>query len=163
MADEDGRAPQHGCSLEAYLEGPSLTEGQRRRLRLFQAVEGAICARIERICTEEAIDVTDVAVLVVAPEVRELFFGDAPAAGPRQARDGGPTSVVLGHRDRLHAFLHGALPPSEDAPFDPYADLTEPAPARCVRVLIVDHESLTVMSYGTFVTVSLDSSRMPRA
>jgi len=71
--------------------------------------------------------------------------------------------VILGHRDKLHAFLHAMLPPVEDAPFDPYADLLEPATARCVRVLIVDHESLTVMSYGTFVTVSMDASRMPQA
>jgi hypothetical protein len=125
-------------------------------------VEGGICTRIERICTEEGIEVVDVAVLVVAPDVQAIFFASAPGALD-VAGEGARTSVILGHRDKLHAFLHAMLPPVEDAPFDPYADLLDPAPARCVRVLIVDHESLTVMSYGTFVTVSMDASRMPQA
>ena len=177
MSNDGGRS-LHGCGLEAYLEEPGLTEGQRRRLGLFHAVEGGICTRIERLCTEEAIEVTDVAVLVVAPDVHALFFtndaltNDALTDGaladgaPGQPTGGGDvarTSVILGHRDKLHAFLHTMLPPSDDAPFDPYADLLDPAPSRCVRVLIVDHDSLTVMSYGTFVTVSMDAARMPMA
>jgi hypothetical protein len=169
-----------GCSLEAYLQEPELTEGQRRRLRLFQTVEAGICARIERYCTENALEVTDLAVLVIAPEAQALFFDVAPhavsvgAGGERAVRApparpgaGGSSapavSVILGHRERLHGFLHAVLPPCEDAPFDPYADLIEPSPSRCVRVLIVDHESLTVMSYGMFVTLRLDVSQMPQA
>ncbi len=195
MSDECGRTA--GCNLDNYLKEPGLPEGQRRRLRLFQTVETGICHRIERFCTENALEVTDLAVLVVAPEAQILFFNGAlepePADGvsdgyplpglsadATRTRDQGPAdagrrasgpgrssmpsvSVILGHRERLHAFLHSVLPPSDDAPFDPYMDLRDPAPARCVRVLIVDHESLTVMSYGTFVTLRLDVSQMPQA
>jgi hypothetical protein len=154
-----------GCSLETYLQEPGLTEGQRRRLRLFQTVEAGICARIERYCTENALDVTELSVLVIAPEAHALFFDAAPARGP--GNGGVPRApsiqVILGHREQLHAFLHAVLPPSEDAPFDPYADLLEQAPPRCVRVLIVDQESLTVMSYGSFITLRLDVSQMPEA
>jgi hypothetical protein len=89
--------------------------------------------------------VTDVAVLVVAPSAHDLFFpGIVEAKG---------TSVVLGHRLKLHAFLCAMLP---GAAVDPYADLLEPTPPCCVRVLIVDDESLTVMSYGSFVTIRDD-------
>jgi len=200
MADDCGRAV--GCNLDSYLTEPGVPEGQRRRLRLFQTVEAGICHRIERFCTENALEVTELAVLVVAPEAQLLFFDGALEPEPESdaqrgfalgfsARDGHPSpraldhghadageeaspgssrrrpmpsvSVILGQRERLHAFLHSVLPPSEDAPFDPYMDLRDPAPARCVRVLIVDHESLTVMSYGTFVTLRLDISEMPEA
>ncbi|UQA63856.1 hypothetical protein E8A73_031920 [Polyangium aurulentum] len=143
------------ASLAAFLDDPSLTEGQRRRLSLFRTVENGICSRIEQMCVTSGLEVTDVAVLVVDASAQGLFFqGDDTVNG---------TCVVLGHRERLYAFLTSVLPPAEDAPFDPYEDLREPAPARCVRVLIVDHESLTVMSYGTFVTVRLDASEMPEA
>lgn len=201
MADECGRAV--GCNLDNYLQEPGLPEGQRRRLRLFQTVESGICHRIERFCTENPLEVTDLAVLVVAPEAQQLFFDGALEPPPVDGLGGGvhgagdgyhipgfsaeappgleegarrtgggrshgasalpSVSVILGHRERLHAFLHSVLPPTDDAPFDPYMDLRDPAPARCVRVLIVDHESLTVMSYGTFVTLRLDVSQMPEA
>lgn len=165
MIDEHERPV--GCSLEAYLQEPGLPEGQRRRLRLFQAVESGVCSRIERFCTENGLEVTDLAVLLVAPEAHPLFegtleVGDGGSAGARRAGLP-PISVILGHRERLRAFLCAVLPKAEDAAFDPYGDLLEPAPARCVRVLIVDDESLTVMSYGTFVTLRMDVAQMPQA
>jgi hypothetical protein len=98
-------------------------------------------------CGEGGIEVIDVAVLVIAPEARGIFFEDDVASG---------VSVVIGHRDRIRDFLGAALPPAPDAPSDPYADLAEAAPPRCVRVLVIDDESLTVLSYGTFVTVRVD-------
>ena len=80
---------------------PTVPEGQLRMLRLFQAVEMGVCARVEQICTESGVDVTDVAVLVVAPTAHPLFFGDQ--------RTPPGTSVVIGHREKLHEFLHTAL------------------------------------------------------
>jgi hypothetical protein len=136
--------------LRASLDDESLTPGQRKRIAVFQSVEAPICARIEEMCGEGGIEVTDVAVLVVAPEARGIFFeGDAEPG----------VSVVLGHRRMVRDFLCAALPPLPDAPEDPYGDLGEEAPPRCVRVLVVDEEALTVLSYGTFVTVSVDPNR----
>jgi len=133
--------------LRASLDDASLTPGQRKRISIFQSVENEVCARIEEACASGAMDVTDVAVLVIAPEAHGLFFDE-------QVEEG--VSVILGHRERLHGFLESALPPSPDAPANPYADLLEPAPECCVRVMVIDDESLTVMSYGTFVTVRVD-------
>jgi hypothetical protein len=144
---DDGTQPAPG-SLAAYLEDPSLSPGQRSRLAIFQSVEGGVCARIEQMCEATGLEVTDVAILVVAAAAHGFVFGES---GGEAA-----TSVVLGHREKLHAFLSRTLPPTEGAPFDPYGDLLEPAPSRCVRVLVLDEESLTVMSYGTFVTVRID-------
>ncbi|WP_437870525.1 hypothetical protein [Sorangium sp. So ce363] len=148
-----------GCSLEAYIEEPGLTEGQRRRLRLFQTVEEAVSRRVERLCTSSEIEVTDAAILVVSPAARRVFFridarGSAEAPG---------ASVIVDHRARLHEFLHAVLPPVDDAPFDPYVDLLAPSPPQCVRVLIVDEDSLTVLNYGAFVVVNLDRREMPKA
>jgi hypothetical protein len=143
MEHDGGSTPD---DLSAWLDDPSLTDGQRRRLRVFHGVEGSVSARIEQLCGGGDLDVMDVAVLVVAPPAQEMFFGGELGAG---------TSVILGHRSRIHAFLSRMLPAAKDAPFDPYADLLEPAPLRCVRVLVIDDESLTVMSYGTFVTVEM--------
>jgi hypothetical protein len=109
-----------------------------------------VCARIEEVSGSGEVAVIDVAVLVIAPEAHDLFFDGEVEKG---------TSVVMGHRERLYAFLTSALPPPQEAGVDPYADLLEPAPARCVRVLVIDDESLTVMSYGTFVTVEMDPKR----
>lgn len=134
--------------LRAGLEDAALTPGQRKRLSIFQSVEAVVCSRIEEICGGGGLDVTDVAALVIAPAARGLFFDE----------DEGETgvSVVIGHRNRVRAFLQSSLPASPDAPSDPYADLLEPAPPRCVRVMVIDDQSLTVMSYGTFVTVEVD-------
>jgi hypothetical protein len=136
------------------LDDPSLTPGQRRRVELFAGVEATVCERIEQLCVAGGLPVTDTAVLVVAPNANELVFGDEMGRG---------TSVLLGHRLRVYEFLEAALPKAPDAPFDPYADLLDPAPARCVRVLVLDHESLTVMSYGTFVTVRVDPGKQAQA
>ncbi|MGK4006355.1 hypothetical protein WMF31_27300 [Sorangium sp. So ce1036] len=149
----------HGCSLEAVLEEPGLTEGQRSRLRLFQTVEALVCDRVEQLCARGGLDVTDTAILVVSPAAHRLFFR---GAAPGNAEPSG-ASVVLGHRERLHGLLHAVLPPAAEAPFDPYADLLAPSPPQCVRVLIVDEGSLTILNYGAFVVVRLDRSEMPRA
>ncbi|APR86752.1 hypothetical protein A7982_12101 [Minicystis rosea] len=134
------------AGITAHLDDPSLTPGQRRRVALFAGVENAVCARIEEMCAAGGLEVADTAVLVVAPSANDMVFGDDMGNG---------TSVLLGHRLRVYEFLEAALPKAPHAPFDPYADLLEPAPVRCVRVLVLDHESLTVMSYGTFVTVRM--------
>jgi hypothetical protein len=136
--------------IASDLDDPSLTPGQKRRVRLFAQVEATVTERIEELCVSGGLEVTDVAVLVVAPSAHELVFGEQICAG---------TSVLLGHRDHIYEFLSAALPKAEDAPFDPYADLRDPAPPECVRVLVLDHESLTVLSYGTFVTVQVPSSK----
>jgi hypothetical protein len=149
----------HGCSLEACLAEPGLTEGQRRRLRLFQTVEETVSERVEELCACGELDVTDAAILVVSPAARRLLFRSAASA----AADSPGASLILGHRARLHEFLHTVLPPADEAPLDPYADLLAPSPPRCVRVLIVDEDSLTILNYGTFVVVSLDPSEMPKA
>lgn len=141
--ERDGMA----FDLDAYLEEASLTDGQRRRLRLFQSVEREACARVEALCEGSGLEVTDVAALIIGPTAPEVFFG------PGIDR---MISVVLGHRSRIYALLHAVLPPLFDAEIDPYADLFAPAPDRCIRVLIIDEESLTVLSYGTFVTVRID-------
>jgi hypothetical protein len=151
MAHDSGSTPE---DFSAWLDDPSLTDGQKRRLRVFHSVEGSVSARIELLCAGGDLDVVDVAVLVVAPTAQEIFFGGELGPG---------TSVILGHRSRIHAFLCQMLPPAPDAPFDPYADLLEPAPVRCVRVLVIDDESLTIMSYGTFVTVQMDTGNHAEA
>ncbi len=133
--------------LGAWLDDASLTLGQKKRLSIFHSVETPVCARIQEVCGAGGVEVTDVAVLVIAPEARALFFDED------EAGDG--VSVVIGHRTRVRAFLNATLPPAPSAPSDPYADLLQPAPARCVRVMVVDDESLTVLSYGTFVTVQV--------
>jgi hypothetical protein len=136
--------------LRAWLDDAALTPGQKKRLSVFQSVEAPVCARIEEVCGVGGVEVTDVAVLVIAPEARELFFDDPESTG---------VSVVIGHRIRVRSFLEAALPASPNAPSDPYADLLEEAPARCVRVLVIDDESITVMSYGTFVTVRVEPGK----
>jgi len=133
--------------LDVYLNDASLSEGQRRRLGLFRSVESGVCSRIESLCERSGIEVTDVAVLVIGPSAQEAFFG---WGGERVI------NVVLGHRTRVYALLNVVLPPLPEAPVDPYADLLQPSPDRCVRVLIIDEESITVMSYGTFITVRVD-------
>jgi hypothetical protein len=146
---DDGTGARSG-GLRAWLDDEALTPGQKKRLSLFQSVEMPVCARIEEVCGAGGMEVTDVAVLVIAPEARGLFFDDVEGVG---------VSVIIGHRSRLRAFLVAALPPAPGAPADPYADLLEEAPPRCVRVLVIDDESLTVLSYGTFVTVLVDPAR----
>jgi hypothetical protein len=136
--------------LSGFLDDESLTPGQKRRLAVFQSVESAVCERIEEVCGSGEVEITDVAVLVIAPAAHDLFFDEDVERG---------VSVVLGHRNRVEEFLRATLPPAEDAPSDPYADLQQPAPERCVRVLVIDDESLTVMSYGTFVTVEMDPTK----
>lgn len=148
MDDEDSR------KFEAQLEAAALTSGQRRRLSIFQLVENGVSARIEAFCEQTGAEAVDVGVLIIAPTANGVFFGSGREQG---------TAVVLGNRRRLHAFLEEVLPPVDGAPFDPYADLLEPAPLRCVRVLIIDDESLTVLSYGSFITVELDPAAMASA
>lgn len=148
MDDDDTR------DLDTHLEDPALTSGQRQRLGIFKAVEAGVSERIEAFCGETGAAVTDVAVLIIAPSAQGVFFGPAEERG---------TAVILGERARLHAFLASVLPPVPGAPFDPYTDLLEPAPDRCVRVLIIDDESLTVLSYGSFITVELDPARIAMA
>ena len=146
---DDGTNARSG-DLRAWLDDPELSAGQKKRLSIFQSVEGPVCARIEEVCGSGGVEVMDVAVLVIAPEAHHIFFEEVETPG---------VSVVIGHRSRVHAFLDAALPPSPDAPSDPDADLLEEAPPRCVRVMVIDDESLTVMSYGTFVTVRVDPGK----
>ena len=148
MDDEKSR------NFEAQLDAEALTSGQRRRLGIFQVVENRVSERIEAFCEETGAEVVDVAVLIIAPAANAVFFGSATEPG---------TAVILGDRLRLHAFLGEVLPRAPDVLFDPYADLLEPAPLRCVRVLIIDDESLTVLSYGSFITVELDPRAMASA
>jgi hypothetical protein len=148
MHDDGSETRSHG--LRAWLDDAALTPGQRKRISIFQSVESAICARIEEVCGAGELEVTDVAVLVIAPEARGLFFDDDTGQG---------VSVVIGHRGQLYAFLDTTLPPDPEAAVDPYADLLEPAPSCCVRVMVVDDASLTVMSYGTFVTVHVEPGK----
>jgi hypothetical protein len=147
---DDGSESGSG-GLRAWLDDASLTPGQKKRLSIFHSVESPVCARIEEVCGAGGVEVTDVAVLVIAPAARALFFDE------EETGDG--VSVVIGHRSRVRAFLNATLPPAETAPSDPYADLLEAAPPRCVRVMVIDDESLTVLSYGTFVTVRVDPGR----
>ena len=86
---EGAPAPERG-DIEAFLQSEDLTEGQRRRLRVLQAVEQAVTARVEEMCSTTTVEVTDVAVLVVAPE-----------------------------RNKLHAFLTDVLPPARTRPSIP--------------------------------------------
>jgi len=148
MDDEETR------DLDAHLDDPALTSGQKRRLGIFQTVESGVSTRIEAFCEETGAAVTDVAVLIIASSAQGVFFGPAEERG---------TAVILGERRRLRGFLVSMLPPVPGAPFDPYADLLESAPDRCVRVLILDDESLTVLSYGSFITVELDPARIAQA
>jgi hypothetical protein len=157
--DRGRRSP--GCNLEAFLNEPGLGEGQRRRLRLFQGVEEAVSGRVEQLCARGGLDVTDAAVLIVSASARALILR-GPASDDSEARPPGVT-ILLGHRERLYGFLHAALPPAEDTAFDPFEDLLEPSPHQCVRVLVVDDESITVLSYGAFVTLSLELGGMPEA
>lgn len=140
--------------LEAHLDDQALTSGQQRRLGVFKGVESGVSTRIETFCEETGAEVSDVAVLIIAPTAHGIFFGATEEQG---------TAVILGDRVRLHAFLETVLPPVPGAPFDPYADLLESAPPRCVRVLIIDDESLTVLSYGSFITVDLNPVPMAMA
>ncbi|WP_231511865.1 hypothetical protein [Chondromyces apiculatus] len=160
-------------NLDRYLQEPGVSEGQRSRLRLFQSMETNVCTKVERFCTDNGVEVTDLAVLIVAPEAHVLFQ-DALKTNPgRVAGRGGEgsvhlsalpsASVILGHRTRLHAFLRAALPTDDAEVQDPYRDLLVPSPMRCVRILIIDSDSITIMSYGTFVTVQMDLASMPDA
>lgn len=145
--ERDGKA----SDLDVCLDDASLTEGQKRRLELFRAVESGICSRIETLCERSGLEVTDVAVLVIGPSAPDVFFG-----GQRER----VINVVMGHRSRIYALLIGLLPPLPEAPIDPYADLLEPSPDRCVRLLIIDEESITVLSYGSFITVRIDPGNL---
>jgi hypothetical protein len=147
---DDGSESRSG-GLRAWLDDASLTRGQKKRLSIFQSVESPVCARIEEVCGAGGVEVTDVAVLVIAPQARALFFDEEEV--------GTGVAVVIGHRTRVRAFLNATLPPAPTAPSDPYADLLEAAPDCCVRVMVVDDESLTVLSYGTFVTVRMGPGR----
>ena len=144
---DDGHAIS---DLDAYIASGELSDGQKSRLRVFQGVESGVCTRVEQLCEKTGMEVTDVAVLVIAPQAHGLFFNE-PQETPG-------TDVVLGHRTKLYGFLNAVLPPAADAPYDPYVDLQEAAPLRCVRVLIIDDDSITVLCYGTFVTVRMDPS-----
>jgi hypothetical protein len=146
---DDGKDGRAG-GLGAWLDDATLTAGQKKRLSIFQSVESLACARIEELCGDGGVEVSDAAVLVIAPEAQGLFFEETDPPG---------VGVVIGHRSRILEFLDDALPKAPDAPSDPYADLREPAPPRCVRVLVIDDEALTVMSYGTFVTVRIDPDK----
>jgi hypothetical protein len=149
---DDVAGPLGGQAVAATLSDASLTEGQRERVRLFQRVEAAVAARIERACLGTGMDVTDVAVLVAAPAAHELLFGEDGNEG---------TTVVIGHRLQVHTFLSSLL--SSPGGVDPYIDLLGPAPPHCVRVLVLDDRALTVISYGSFVAIPLDPDAMPRA
>jgi len=146
MAMRDDERDGQAFDLDAYASDASLTEGQKRRLDLFRAVEGGVCSRIEAMCERTGLEVTDVAVLVIGKGAPEVLFR---AGGERVI------NVVMGHRARMYAWLSALLPPPE-AEVDPYGDLLEPAPAQCVRVLIIDEGVITVMSYGSFITVRMD-------
>jgi hypothetical protein len=148
MDDGDSR------NFEDELDAAALTSGQRHRLAIFKLVETGVSQRIETFCEETGAEVVDVGVLIIAPTARAAFFEATIEQG---------TAVILGDRLRLHAFLEDVLPPTPGAPFDPYMDLLEPAPLHCVRILIIDDESLTVLSYGSFITVELDPRVMASA
>jgi hypothetical protein len=149
MAMRDDEKDGQAFDLDAYAGDASLTEGQKRRLDLFRAVEGGVCSRIEAMCERTGLDVTDVAVLVIGKAAPDVLF-----------RVGGERfiNVIMGHRTRLYAWLSSLLPPPE-AEVDPYGDLLEPAPVQCVRVLIIDEGAITVMSYGSFITVRMDPTK----
>lgn len=141
-------------NVDVFLDDPSLTAGQKHRLSLFHRIESVVCSRVEEMCATGDVDVTDIAVLVVDPSANVLLFGDDQPRG---------TTILLGHRGEVRAFLNSVLPAADDAPFDPYDDLLAPAPSQSVRVLIMDDHSLTVMSYGTFVTLNVDPDQMAQA
>jgi len=148
MDDGDSR------EFEDQLDAEALTSGQRHRLAIFRLVENGVSERIETFCEETGAEVVDVGVLIIAPTSTGVFFEPTMEQG---------TAVILGDRQRLHAFLEEVLPPAPGAPFDPYMDLLKPAPLHCVRILIIDDESLTVLSYGSFITVELDLRSMASA
>ena len=147
--------PSASADFGTYLDSEALSQGQRRRLELFKRVEPNVCARIEELCQQGEVAVTDVAVLLMSPEARAALF-------PPDEDPPGIT-VVMGHREKLYAFLHATLPEAEELLSDPYEDLLKAAPPLCVRVLILDENSATVMSYGTFVTVELSRHDMAQA
>jgi hypothetical protein len=140
-------------TLEVFLDNPALSEGQKHRLALFRSIEAVVCSRVEEMCATGDIDVTDIAVLIVDSSAHDLLFQDQPRG----------TTILVGHRFEVRSFLNSMLPAAEDAPFDPYDDLLEPSPMQSIRVLIMDDHSLTVMTYGTFVTVQMDPDEMPEA
>lgn len=137
--------------LKSYIDRAALTRGQRQRLELFKLVEDDICSRVEAICEQGEIDVTDLAVLVVGPT--------SPGEGS-EISSVGMMNVILGHRTRLYGLLHAVLPPSDEVTEDPYRDLLEPSPFRCTRVLVIHAGALTVMSYGCFATVAFDPANL---
>lgn len=143
-----------GIDAGTPLGMEQLTEGQQRRVALFRSLENGICSRVEDMCATSTLEVSDVGVLVVSKEAYPLLFDTEESPG---------ASVVLGHRERLYEFLQTSLPSSSATALDPYVDLLEPAPARCVRVLIIDGESLTILSYGTFITVRIGDGELPQA
>jgi len=150
---DDLCTPLAARPLAAALADVTLTEGQRRRVRLFQAVEPAVAERIERAYLLTSMDVTDVAVLIVSPDAQSVLFGE-------EVTD--ELTVVIGHRTKLYTFLSSLLWRAGDEA-DPYVDLLTPAPPRCVRVLVVDRNAVTVLSYGSFVALPLDPETMPQA
>ena len=151
---DDLCSPLAARPIAAALADVTLTDGQRQRVRLFQAVEPAVADRIERACLLTATDVTDVAVLVVSPDAQSTLF--------REEEVTEELTVIIGHRTKLYTFLSSFLWRAGDG-VDPYLDLLTPAPPRCVRVLVVDRNAVTVLSYRSFVAVPLDPDTMPQA
>jgi hypothetical protein len=137
--------------LISSLDRSALTRGQRQRIELFKLVEADICSRVEALCEQGEIDVTDLAVLVVGPT----------APGEGSALSGvGMVNVVIGHRTRLYGLLHAVLPPSDEVTEDPYRDLLEPSPFRCTRVLVIHADALTMINYGCFAKVAFDPANL---
>jgi len=151
MTMRDDEWEGEAYELDARGGDPSLPLGQKRRLDLFRAVESGVSSRIEAVCERTGMEVRDVAVLVLGPSAPEALFD--PEAGPDRV-----INVLIGHRARMYAWLAGVLPPPEHD-VDPYADLLEQAPEQCVRVLIIDEGAITVMSYGSFITVRVEPGK----
>jgi len=141
-------------NVDVFLDDPTLSEGQKHRLALFHRMEAVVCSRVEEMCALGDVDVTDIAVLLVDASAHDLLFHQDEPQG---------TTILMGHRLEVRGFLNSMLPAAEDAPFDPYDDLLDAAPTQSIRVLIMDDHSLTVMSYGTFVTLNVDPDEMAEA
>jgi len=156
-----GREQTEAWDLEAELDGVPLTDGQIRRIRLLASVDAEVCDRIGQVCVDSAVDVTDVAVVVVAPGARRFVFDTSDTGDDRSTTS--ESSIVAGTRQDIYAFLLAVLPPTQDSAGDPYADLLEPAPPGCARAIVADETSLTILSYGSFVVVKLDADGTPQA
>src|SRR5262249_39133350 len=124
-------------NLEGELDDVPLTDGQVRRIRLLESALAEVCERIGAICVTSALDVTDVAVLVVAPSARRFVFGGADTDADYGGA--GEPAIIARSRQDLYAALSACLPPTPECYADPYADLKEQAPTGCARVVVVDH------------------------